>query len=172
MVAPKLLDRMQDGVTFERLEDRDEFLQIDPTGRFGLTKDSILQATNNKNIGSNDMDDDNNNNNNDNVVVVVDADVGLAKQLQSLSGARLVGVWVGLNTVKDFEERLEKEMEDGRIIIPEDETKEGVMRTKIREIVNEIEYGLGSGIFEFTILNQDTNQSLKELKEAAEYCFK
>ena len=165
LVVPKLLDRMQDGVTFERLEDRNEFLQMDPTGRFGLTKDSILQAASNENKDDGDNEECTK-------VVVVDADVGLVKQLQAISGIRLIGVWVGLNTVGEFEERLEKEMKAGNIEIPAEESKESVMRTKIREIVSEIEYGLGSGIFEFTILNEDGKRSLKELKEAAEYCFK
>jgi guanylate kinase len=161
LVAPTLIDRMQDGVTFERLEERGEFLKVDHTGRFGLTKDAILQAAQVKPEGGGfDM------------VVVVDADVALAKQLQSLSGARLIGVWVGLNSVTEFEERLEADMEAGKVAIPEDETKESFLRSKVREIVNEIEFGLGSGIFEFTVLNDGTKKSLRELQEAAEYCFK
>eukprot|EP00980_Cylindrotheca_fusiformis_P013814 scaffold3577_cov72-Cylindrotheca_fusiformis.AAC.1 len=108
-------------------------------------------------------------------VAVVDADVNLARKLQELSGARLVGVWVGLNSVKDFEERREADIEAGRLIIPEEEktmSRESFLRSKIREIINEIEFGLGSGIFEFTVLNFGTDKSLRELQEAAEYCFK
>lgn len=154
LVAPTFIDRVQDGVTFERLEERGEMLQIDPTGRYGLTKDAILNA------GGSDK------------AVVVDADVDLAQKLQSLSGARLIGVWVGLNTVAEFEERLEADLQAGNLAIPEEENKETFMRTKVRQIVKEIEYGLGSGIFEFTVLNEGTKKSLRELQEAAEYCFK
>jgi pSer/pThr/pTyr-binding forkhead associated (FHA) protein len=76
--------------------------------------------------------------------------------------------------VKEFEQRLESDIERGAIIIPEDEdeTKESVIRGKIREIVQEIEYGISSGIFEFTILNKNEDESLKQLREAAAYCFK
>ena len=41
-----------------------------------------------------------------------------------------------------------------------------------REIVQEIEFGISSGIFEFTILNEDEETSLKQLSEAASYSFK
>ena len=84
----------------------------------------------------------------------------------------MIGVWVGLNSVSEFEQRLQDEIASGKIVVPEDETEESVLRARIREIVSEIEFGLSSGIFEFTILNEDPNQSLKELKEAAGYCFK
>jgi guanylate kinase len=166
LVAPTLVDKNQDGVTFERLTNRDEFLEVDPTGRFGLTKASILQAAAN---AAKDGDDDDGTTSK---VVVVDANVSLARTLQFLSGARLIGVWVGLNSVPEFEERLKQEIESGKVTIPADETEESIIRARIKEIVNEIEFGLSSGIFEFTILNESPEQSLKELKEASSYCFK
>jgi hypothetical protein len=104
-------------------------------------------------------------------VVVVDASVDLAKRLQRLSGTRLIGVWVGLQAVSEFEERIEAGIISGAIPIPPEETKESVVRARIKDIINEIEYGLSSGIFEFTILNGDPEQSLKELKQAAAYAF-
>ena len=59
------------------------------------------------------------------------------------------------------------------MVVPEDETKESFTRGKIKEIINEIDYGLGSGIFEFTILNNSSGGTpLQELKEAASYAFK
>jgi hypothetical protein len=170
LVLPKLIDRVSDGVTFERLEERGEVLELDPTGRFGLTKDSILQAAEQASLSSNNGEDENLPSER---VVVVDADVNLAKQLQNtLRGARLIGVWVGLDTVQEFEDRIQADIENGIIKIPPEETAESTLRQKIREIVGEIEYGLGSGIFEFTVLNTSQEKSLKELQEAAEYCFK
>jgi len=163
LVSPRLVDRQQDGITFERLEERGEFLQVDPSGRYGLTKEAILEASDATEFDSDGSDK----------VVVIDADVGLARQLQNLSGTRLVGVWVGLNTVSEFEQRLEDEINAGKIAIPQDEAKESFLRAKVKEIVTEIEFGLGSGIFEFTILNNGSEEKcLEELKEAAEYCFK
>jgi guanylate kinase len=154
-VTPKTVDKFQDGVTFERLVQRDEFLQVDPTGRYGITKDGIMTAGK---MGES--------------VVVVDADVELAKRLAKVSGARLIGVWVGLNTMVEFETRLEKEIASGAIVIPEDESKDSVIRARVKEIIKEVEYGISAGFFEFTILNVDKEKSIAELKEAASYCFK
>jgi hypothetical protein len=153
LVAPKLVDRLEDGVTFERLQSRRELLMDD--GRFGLTKDAILTAAA------------------DQQAVVVDADVDLAKKLvQGLAGTRLIGVWVGLNSVGEFEERLLADIDSGKVPIPPEESRDSVLRARVKDIINEIDYGLSSGIFEFTILNDNAEKSLKELKEAAGYCFK
>jgi guanylate kinase len=156
-IAPNTVDRVKDSVKFERLESRDEFLAVDPSGRYGTTKEGILTAARESGPDS---------------VVVVDADVELARKLTNVPGIRLVGVWVGLNSVEDFEERLEVQIDTGKIAVPQDETREGVKKARIREIVQEIEYGISSGVFEFTILNTDEESSLKQLREAASYCFK
>jgi guanylate kinase len=156
-IEPKKVDRVKDGFTFERLQQRDELLTVDSTGRYGITKEGILSAAR---AGGADS------------VVVVDANVALAKKLSKVGSLRLVGAWVGLNSVEEFESRLGAEIDDGTIMIPEDETRDSVLRGKIREIVQEIEYGISSGIFEFTILNEDFNDSLKQLREAGSYCFK
>lgn len=155
-VRPTKIDRVKDGVTFERLQNRNEILELDSSGRYGITREGILTAAAS---GTE-------------TVVVVDADVEMAKKLTKMSGARLIGVWVGLNSVKEFETRLERMVENGEIPIPEDETKESVVRARIREIVQEIEFGISSGIFEFTILNEDEEASLRQLTEAANYSFK
>ena len=149
------MDRGDDGATFERLEQRGDFLEISESGRYGITRDGILKAG----IAGTS-------------VVVVDADVALAKKLSTIPTARLIGVWVGLDSVAKFQARLQEQVESGEISIPEDETRESIVRAKIREIVRDIEYGIVSGIFEFTILNDDPEDSLKQLKAAAEYSFK
>ena len=105
-------------------------------------------------------------------VIVIDADVNLSKKLTSLGGIRLVGVWVGLDSLEKFENNLKDQITSGEIPISEGENAESVRRTKIREIVQDIEYGVVSGIFEFTVLNDDFDDSLLQLKNAAEYCFK
>ena len=156
-VEPKTVDRMQDPVTFERIEQRGEFLSVDPNRRYGLTKEGILSVANDESQEP--------------VVVVVDADVELARKLTTVAGLRIVGVWVGLNSVEEFERRLEAQIESGEIPIPEDETKESLVRARIKEIVKEVEFGLSSGIFEFTILNKDEESSVEQLKEAASYCL-
>ncbi len=168
LVAPQRVSRNEDGATYERLERRSEFLEVNAAGNSGLTADGILNAA----VGLNDGKEIPNKN-----VVVVDASVELAKKLTTANlkgNTRLICVWIGLNSVKDFEARLEADIARGALTVPSDDTKESFLRGKIKDIVNEIDFGLGSGIFEFTVLNdaKDPDKSLKELKEAASYAFK
>jgi hypothetical protein len=142
-VTPKTLDKFQDPVTFERLARRDEFLQVDLTGRYGIIKDGIMTAGK---MGES--------------VVVADADAALAKKLAKASGARLIGVWVGLNTVVEFESRLERPIASCALLVAKDESKESVIRARVKEIIKEVEYGISAGFFEFTILNVDKENIL------------
>ena len=43
-VRPALVDRVSDGAKFERLESRGEFLEVDGSGRYGLSREGILGA--------------------------------------------------------------------------------------------------------------------------------
>ena len=163
LIAPAYLDRVANPIMFEQLENRNEILQVDITGRYGLTKSSLLDAAGKyMNENGEEMDQ----------VVVIDANVELSKKLTNLGGIRLVGVWVALDELDKFELGLKKQVESGKIPVPEGETPDSVRRAKIREIVKDIEYGVVSGIFEFTVLNDDFDDSLLQLKNAAEYCFK
>jgi len=168
LVAPKRVSRMDDGATYERLESRGEFLEINESESSGLTTDGILSAAEGLVEGKTVPNKN---------VVVVDASVELAKKLTTANlkgNTRLICVWIGLNSVKDFEARLEQDIANGVLTVPVDDTKESFLRGKIKDIINEIDFGLGSGIFEFTVLNDanDPDKSLKELKEAASYAFK
>ena len=42
---------------------------------------------------------------------------------------------------------------------------------KVRQVVKDIEFGVVSGVFEFTSFNEDIDKSVRQLNEAAEYCF-
>lgn len=156
-VKPTLLDRSKSPAIFERLEQRDDFLFVDTSKRYGLTKEGIMSSAKEC---ANDS------------VIVIDANVELVKKLKGISGVRLVGVWVGLSNVKEFEARLGQQIDSGAILVSEDESRESVIRARIRDIVQEIEFGISCGIFEFTIINQDEDESVKQLREAAAYCFK
>ena len=159
-VRPILMDRMVDGVKFEQKEARGEFLQID--GRFGLVKEGILQAAEKAMDGGDPAEKK---------VVVVDADADTAKKLVQISGARVIWVWIGLDDLEKFESRLKLKISSGAVKIPDDETEDSVLRAKVRQVVKDIEFGVVSGVFEFTILNEDINDSVRQLKEAANYCF-
>jgi len=177
-VPPKLVDRVKDPTAFERLETREEFLKLDDSGRYGLTAQGVLTAAASAEAeakaaaaaeatGEKEEAADNQFGR----VVVVDADVDLAKKLRRLPGLQLIGVWVGLDSMEKFEANLKKQIESGELAIPEGETEESVIRAKVKLIVQNIEFGVVSGMFEFTILNDDIDTSMAELKKAAEYCF-
>ena len=170
-VKPILLDRVSNGATFERLEQRNEFLEIDKSGSFGLTKEGVLEAAAKATISESNIDDEDGENKSKKVVVV-DADVDLAKKLVNLSGARLVGVWIGLDDIEKFEERLKAKIASGVVDIPDDETEESILRAKVRRVVKDIEFGVVSGLFEFFIItDEEIEESVRQLKEAANYCF-
>lgn len=165
-VKPVLVDRISDGVKFERFEQRGEFLEIDTSGRYGLAKEGVLEA------GAKAASESGEDGETSKKVVVVDADVDLAKKLVNVAGARLVGVWIGLDDLEKFESRLKAKIASGAVPIPDDETEDSVLRAKVRQVVKDIEFGVVSGVFEFTILNEDIDESVRQLKEAASYCFK
>ncbi|KAL7502888.1 hypothetical protein ACHAXN_000762 [Cyclotella atomus] len=160
-VRPIMQDRVLDQMRFERMEERDEFLSVDESGRYGLSKDGVLQAAT-KAKGTPD----------EQKVVVLDAKVSLARKLSTMYEVRIVGVWVGLDSLEKFESRLKAKMQSGGIEIPEGQTEDSVLRAKVNQAIKDIEYGVTSGLFEFTILNEDIDESVKELKDAAGYCFK
>ncbi len=160
LVSPKQIDVVAEPMLYDQLVAKDQILQMDENNRYALTKDGILSAARKPDVGENVKQ-----------VVVVDANVNLSKKLVNLGGTRIVGVWVGLDELDKFESNLSEQLDAGLIPIPETETKESILRGKIREIVKDIEYGVVSGIFEFTILNDDFDKSLAQLKEAANYCF-
>ena len=154
-VTPSAIDRIEQGAKFELLESRDQLLTVDPTGRYGVTKEGILNVAKSEDS-----------------VVVVDASVETVKRLRKVKGLRLIGVWVGLDATDKFEANLKAQLDSGDLVMPEDEDETSFLRAKIKEIVKDIEYGIVSGIFEFTILNDDADMSIEQLREAAEYCFK
>jgi hypothetical protein len=140
-VRPILVDRISDGVKFERMELRGEFLEVDAAGRYGLSKEGILESAKKYAAAAGG----NGGAETPAKVVVVDADVTLAKKLVNLSGARLVGVWIGLDDIDKFESLLKAKIASGGIAIPDGETEDAVLRAKVRQVVKDIEFGVVSG---------------------------
>eukprot|EP00559_Dactyliosolen_fragilissimus_P002829 CAMPEP_0184857352 /NCGR_PEP_ID=MMETSP0580-20130426/2524_1 /TAXON_ID=1118495 /ORGANISM="Dactyliosolen fragilissimus" /LENGTH=628 /DNA_ID=CAMNT_0027352913 /DNA_START=224 /DNA_END=2110 /DNA_ORIENTATION=- len=176
-VLPKRMDAISEPISFEQAANKQEFLDVDDTGRYGLLADGILKAPSSTTTIV--VPDDTTTNSppptqqqQQQQVVVMDASVDLAKKLTQLGGTRLIGVWVGLDSLEKFQSRLEADIDNGFLKIPDGETRESLIRAKIKDIVKEIEYGVVSGIFEFTILNDDEDSSLAQLRDAAEYCFR
>jgi guanylate kinase len=154
-VRPKLVDRVAEGVRYEILESKGGVLrEIDL--RYSLTAEGILNGADSSKGQA----------------VVIDADTDLAEKLKGVAGARIIGVWVGLDSLDKLKDRFRAQIQAKSIKVPSGETDETFIRGKIRKVVKDIEFGVVSGMFEFTILNDDFEQSVAELKEAAQYCFK
>lgn len=164
LVQPEWTDRNMAGAQFEVMERRGDFLKMDKTRRYGLSVDSIVNAA--------DVDSSESEEKRTKKAVVVDADVELAKELSKVGNIRLVGVWVGLDSIEKIQERARAQMSSGDIVIPAGESEDSILRARVKNVVKDIEYGVLSGIFEFTILNDDIEESLEQIKAAAEYCFK
>jgi hypothetical protein len=81
---------------------------------------------------------------------------------------RLTGAWVSLNTLEDFEARLRLKQSEG-VEVEEDEKEEDVLRESLKDVISDIEWGVLSGLFEFTVINDDPTRALSELKQAASY---
>jgi len=103
-------------------------------------------------------------------VVVVNADVETAIQLSKAEGIRAIPVFVTLNSIEAFERRIGGLIEGMSPFADEGRAIE--LRAQSMMIVSQIEKGMASGIFEFTIVNDNIEQSLKELRAASAYCFK
>jgi guanylate kinase len=161
-VLPRLIDKIADGPRFEVMERRGQVLKMIDS-RYALSLDGILNAvTEEKDVKQHK------------VAVILDVDVDLARTLfKELSGkAKIIGVWVGLDSLDKLKDRLKAKLASTAIPFPPGETEETYIRAKIRKVIKDIEFGVVSGMFDFTILNDDFDVSLAELKEAAKYCFK
>lgn len=161
-VLPRLIDKIAVEPRFEVMERRGQILKMIDS-RYALSLDGILNAVTE---GKDDKQDK--------VAVVLDVDVDLARTLfRELSGkAKIIGVWVGLDSIDKLKDRLRAKLASTAIQLPPGETEETYIRAKIRKVIKDIEFGVVSGIFDFTILNDDIEISLAELQEAAKYCFK
>mmetsp|Transcript_3157 Transcript_3157/g.9615 ORF Transcript_3157/g.9615 Transcript_3157/m.9615 type:complete len:260 (-) Transcript_3157:51-830(-) len=110
---------------------------------------------------------------------VLDCDVETARRLESVRGARLVGVWVSLNSLEALRERLTRlEAERAMRASPDaanDALAADVAATvagRLAAVVDDIDFGVRSPMIEFTIISSDSvDESAARLRKAAEYVF-
>jgi hypothetical protein len=98
-----------------------------------------------------------------------DAADAVAAVLEDRPDVSLTGLWVSLNTLTDFEERL-------TAVNPAfggvgDDTGEGpaLLRAELKRVINAIEWGVMSGLFEFTVINDDAATALEEMKKSVAF---
>jgi len=95
-------------------------------------------------------------------VCVLDLDVQTADKvtlaLEDFPDVEITGAWVSLEKVEDFQERLKAKG------LPEDRIK-GELKT----VLGDIEWGIMSGLFDFTLINDDEEKSRRDLATALSY---
>ena len=106
---------------------------------------------------------------------VLDCDVETARRLEGLAGVRLVGVWVSLDSLGALRERLTK-VEAGRALARSDDVDAAqvaaVVSERLSTVVDDIDFGVRSPMFEFTIITSDAEAlSFAKLQKAAAYVF-
>ena len=102
---------------------------------------------------------------------VLDCDVETARRLEGLAGVRLVGVWVSLDSLGALRERLTK-VEAGRALARSDDVDAAqvaaVVSERLSTVVDDIDFGVRSPMFEFTIITSDAEAlSFAKLQKAA-----
>ena len=160
-VLPNYIDRYNNATQFEYIDQRNGFIYKSNEDRYGLTRESLVQDVQKLDPTKS--------------VMILDTNVDFAIQLSNMGGGvRLVAVWVTLGSIKAFEERIGQQYDQQMKRISDtmpDEGRSTEIRARTMKVVQEIEMGISSGIFEFTIINDNDEQSLKELRDASKYCF-
>lgn len=113
-------------------------------------------------------------------VPVIACDVTTAKQLEDLEGARLIGVWVSVDNLNILEDTLTREEarrllaadpdQDPKILAP---AIADTVRAKLVSVVDDIDFGITSPMFEFTVLNAavESDAAFAKVERAARYVF-
>lgn len=102
-------------------------------------------------------------------VCVIDADLALVKALTGVGDLALIGVWVSLDSIEAIEERIRSALIAGGA--KEDSpTLDADVRGLVRQAVEDIEYGVMSGVFDFTAINNsDEEESMETVRRAVEF---
>jgi guanylate kinase len=85
-------------------------------------------------------------------IIIVDADRSMTEALLKASGIALIGVWVSMDSIEQVEARVRSviEQEGG-------EASEMDVRSRVRRVVDDIEFGVTSGVYEFTVIEDGRN---------------
>lgn len=101
-------------------------------------------------------------------VCVIDADRPLVESLMKVGDVALIGVWVSLDSLQALENRIRSTLIEGGAA--EDDGLASKVRILTTEAVSDIEFGVMSGVFDFTVINDDNiDESMETLRRAVEF---
>ncbi|CAM9292220.1 unnamed protein product [Hapterophycus canaliculatus] len=101
-------------------------------------------------------------------VCIVDANMNIVRALTGVGELALIGVWVSLDSIEAIEERIRTTLiSTGAADEPD---LDADIRGLVRQAVEDIEFGVMSGVFDFTVINNgDVDESMETLRRAVEF---
>lgn len=102
-------------------------------------------------------------------VCIVDAARPLVKALMGVGDVALIGVWVSLDSIEAIEDRIRTTLASGARARDSPDLDSDV-RGMVRQAVDDIEFGVMSGVFDFTVINNsDEQESMETIRRAVEF---
>lgn len=102
-------------------------------------------------------------------VCLVDAERPLVKVLMGVGDVELIGVWVSLDSIEAIEDRIRATLtKDG--VSQDSPDLDSDVRGLVRQAVDDIEFGVMSGVFDFTVINNsDMEESMETVRRAVQF---
>lgn len=95
--------------------------------------------------------------------------MALVKALTGAEKLALIGVWVSLDSIEAIEERIRATLVGGGAA-EGSPTLDADVRGLVRQAVEDIEFGVMSGVFDFTVINNsDEQESMETVRRAVEF---
>lgn len=102
-------------------------------------------------------------------VCIVDAARPLVNALMGVADVALIGVWVSLDSIEAIEDRIRTTLTSGAGAKDSPDLDSDV-RGMVRQAVVDIEFGVMSGVFDFTVINNsDEQESMETIRRAVEF---
>lgn len=91
--------------------------------------------------------------------------MALVKSLRGIAAFEMIGVWVSLDSLEAIEDRTRTSLIGSINSDSTDLTSE--VRGMVRQAVDDIEFGVMSGMFDFTVINNsETEESMATIRRA------
>lgn len=93
----------------------------------------------------------------------------MVKALMGVGDLALIGVWVSLDSIEAIKDRIRTTLAaDG--VARDAPDLESEVRGLVRQAVADIEFGVTSGVFDFTVINNsDVGESMETVRRAVEF---
>mmetsp|Transcript_34922 Transcript_34922/g.44543 ORF Transcript_34922/g.44543 Transcript_34922/m.44543 type:complete len:554 (-) Transcript_34922:290-1951(-) len=139
---------------FQKLEESGAFMSTYEEGgyNYGLRGDDLKDATA------------------EGKVCILDASPSLVRSALKVEGISIIAIWVSLDTLDAIEARISNSLQGLQEELGDRFSTR--FQTEVDGAIKDIEFAVKSGLFEFTIINDDEDKALNKLKEAAEYSFR